>query len=64
MVQGLKEDLDKKLTQIEKYKEVLDYCMHDCILTYNVFSDAPHQSFEAVGYNGQRSKKHQLKVNW
>jgi DNA polymerase elongation subunit (family B) len=47
-----------------KYQEVLDYCMHDCVLTAKVFFDAPHQLFEAVGYNGQRSKKHQLKVTW
>jgi DNA polymerase elongation subunit (family B) len=47
-----------------KYQEVLDYCMHDCVLTAKVFFDAPHRKFEAVGYNGQRSKKHQIKVNW
>ena len=73
LVKGLYGDQDSKSMAAShapkawadgKYKEVLDYCMHDCILTYNVFSDAPYQSFEAVGYNGQRSKKHQLKVNW
>ena len=47
-----------------KYQEVLDYCMHDCVLTANVFFDAPQSKFEAVGFNGQRSKKHQIKVNW
>jgi len=47
-----------------KYQEVLDYCMHDCVLTAKVFFDAPHQTFECVGYNGKRSKKHQIKVNW
>ena len=46
------------------YQEVLDYCMHDCVLTAKVFFDAPKNSFEAVGFNGQRSKKHQIKVNW
>ena len=46
------------------YQEVLDYCMHDCVLTAKVFFDAPKNSFEAVGFNGQRRKKHQIKVNW
>lgn len=46
------------------YQEVLDYCMHDCVLTAKVFFDAPKSNFEAVGFNGQRSKKHQIKVNW
>ena len=46
------------------HQEVLDYCMHDCVLTAKVFFDAPKNSFEAVGFNGQRRKKHQIKVNW
>tara|TARA_R110001592_G_scaffold194304_2_gene441801 strand:+ start:2742 stop:3395 length:654 start_codon:yes stop_codon:yes gene_type:complete len=47
-----------------EHQEVLDYCMHDCVLTAKVFFDAPKTKFEAVGSNGQNKKKHQIKVNW
>lgn len=47
-----------------EHREVLDYCIYDCILTAKVFFDAPQQTFEAVGYNGKRRKKMIVKANW
>ena len=48
----------------KQYGLVLDYCMHDCVLTAKVFVDAPSRSFEAKGNRGGRSQTMMISPSW
>lgn len=48
----------------KQYRHVLDYCMHDCVLTAKVFVDAPSRSFEAKGNRRGRSQTMIISPSW
>ena len=48
----------------KQYQTVLDYCMHDSVLTAKVFVDAPTRSFEAIGKRNGQSKVMMISPSW
>jgi|DEB0MinimDraft_6_1074348.scaffolds.fasta_scaffold06135_4 hypothetical protein len=73
LVTGLYGDSDSKtmaaasapiLWSEKEYGLVLDYCMHDCVLTGKVFVDAPQRSFEAKGKKNGKSQVMIISPNW
>lgn len=73
LVSGLYGDTDAKTMAAaaapiqwaeKQYQTVLDYCMHDSILTAKVFVEAPTRSFEATGKKNGRSQVMMITPSW
>lgn len=73
LVKGLYGDSDSKTMSASKapelwaekeYRLVLDYCMHDCVLTGKVFVEAPLRSFTATGRKNGRSQTMIISPSW
>lgn len=73
LVKGLYGDSDSKtlaaseapmLWAEKQFDIVLDYCMHDCVLTAKVFVDAPHRSFEAQGRKNGKPQTMMISPSW